>query len=168
MRPYGSPKTLERRRRKALGLLTLGLTLVQVARRVGVSVSSVFRWQQMVEEAGVAGLAPRPVPGRPKKLQPTQLNRLSEILVSGARAWGFPNELWTLRRIARVIEKEFHVHYHPGHVWKVLRQAGWTCQVPERRALERDEERIAGWKRYKWPAIKKKGRKAWSPSRLPG
>ena len=159
---------LERRRRGAIALLIRGLSLAQVARRVGASFSAVFRWQKRYAEGGDSALASKPVPGRPRKLRAKQLNRLLKILLKGAIAWGFPNELWTLKRIARVIEKEFGIVYHPGHIWRVLREAGWSCQVPERRALERDEEEIAHWKRYKWPAIKKKGQKTWCPPRLPG
>src|SRR6266487_1191540 len=38
---------------------------------------------------------------------------------------------------------------------RLLRRLGWSCQVPERRALQRDEQAIVHWKRHKWPAIKK-------------
>jgi putative transposase len=52
-------------------------------------------------------------------------------------------------------------------VWKLLRAAGWSCQVPEHRALQRDEAAIAHWKRYRWPHIKK-GSKTWCLSGVPG
>ncbi len=167
MRPYGSPKALERRRRKAIALLRRKLRLVEVARRIGAAVSSVHRWQRAYQKDGDLGLVPKPVPGRPKKLTNEQLERLSVILLEGPQAWGFSNELWTLKRIARAIEREFGVQYHPGHIWKVLRHAGWSCQVPERRALQRDEEAIVRWKRHRWPAIKKKSQKTWRPHCLP-
>jgi transposase len=48
----------------------------------------------------------------------------------------------------------FGVEYHPAHVWKILRDLGWTCQKPERRARERNEEAIAAWRKYEWPRIK--------------
>jgi transposase len=95
-----------------------------------------------------------------------EVDRLLEILLKGAIAYGFPNDLWTLKRIARVIRKEFGVRYHPCHLWKILRRSGWSCQVPERRAVQRNEEAIAHWKRHKWPAIKKKGQRTWGPPRI--
>jgi len=49
----------------------------------------------------------------------------------------------------------FGVHYHPSHVWKVLRRLGWGCQVLARLAIQRDEQASTHWKRYRWPAIKK-------------
>ncbi len=167
MRPNGTPKNLERRRRKAVALLQQGLTLAQVARRVGSTAASVCRWQQAYAQDGEQALRAKPVPGRPPKLDPKQLERLWDILLEGALAYGYPNDLWTLNRMARVIRKQFGVRYHPGHVWKILRSARWSCQVPERRAIQRDDDAIAHWKRYQWPAIKKKGRKTGRPPGFP-
>ena len=64
--------------------------------------------------------------------------------------------LWTARRVARLIGEACGVTYHPGHVWRILRQLGWSCQRPTGRALERDEEAIRQWKKKRWPEIKKK------------
>ncbi len=166
MRPHGSAKTLEQRRRRAVELLNSGLTMEAVSHRVGSSIASVSRWHQAVTEGGLSALAAKPVPGRPRKLQKRACQRLLDLLLKGARAYGYPNELWTLKRIARVILREFGVRYHPNHVWRVLRALRWSCQVPERRAVQRDEEAVQHWKRYKWPHIKK-GPRTWGPSGLP-
>ncbi|MEV7197260.1 winged helix-turn-helix domain-containing protein [Streptomyces sp. NPDC093510] len=34
---------------------------------------------------------------------------------------------------------------------KLLVRNGWSCQVPARRAIERDDEAVAGWAREVWP-----------------
>lgn len=167
MRPHGSAKTLERRRRRAVELLKRGLTMEEVCHRVGSSISSVSRWRQAVTQGGLKALAGKPVPGRPRKLGEAECRRLLELLLKGAVAYGYPNELWTLARIARVIEREFRVDYHPNHVWRLLRRYRWSCQVPEWRAIQRDEQAIAHWKRYRWPHIKKLA-KTWGPFGLPG
>ena len=44
-----------------------------------------------------------------------------------------------------------------------LRRHGWTCQVPVRRAVERDEEAIAVWKEEVWPQVKE-WRRTWVPT----
>ena len=167
MRPFGSPKTLERRRHTAVVLLKSGMGVAHVAHRVGSSISSVMRWKEAHEAGGEEALAPKPIPGRPRKLEDKEIQLLLDVLLQGALAYGFPNEIWTLKRIARVIREEFGVEYHQGHLWKILRRLQWSCQVPERRALQRDEEAIEHWKRYKWPAIKKKVPRTWCPPRLP-
>jgi transposase len=157
---------LERRRRQAFALIKSGIGLKEVARRVGVSLTSVCRWQLAVQERGPAALKAKPASGRPRRLSDNDRTHLLDILIRGAAAYGFPNDLWTLKRIAAVIRREFGVIYHPNHLWRFLRRAGWSCQVPERRANQRDEEAIAHWKRHKWPHIKK-GATTWGPSGFP-
>jgi transposase len=49
-----------------------------------------------------------------------QLKQVDEALRQGAQAHGFGTDLWTLPRVAAVIERGTGVHYHPGHVWKIL------------------------------------------------
>ena len=165
MRPHGSAIALEKRRHRAIELVRQGVGLSEIARRLGSSVSSVHRWAQDWKKDGDTALASKPVPGRPTKLTARQRERLLRLLLHGAMAHGFPNELWTLKRIASLIRTEFGVRYHPSHLWRVLRACGWSCQVPEKRAIQRDDEAIAHWKRHRWPAIKKSPT-TWRPHRV--
>jgi transposase len=100
MRPCGSPKTLERRRRRAVALLHQGLSLREVARRVQASVSSVSPWQKAWRQGGETALTPTPGPGRRCNLTAPHLAPLRQLLLKGARADGVPNALWPLKRIA--------------------------------------------------------------------
>jgi transposase len=134
---------------------------------VQASVSSVSQWRAAWQQGGEAALAPKPVPGAPRKLTDQQCRQLVPLLLNGARAQGFPNELWTLKRIAAVRQVHFGVRSHPAHGWKILRRLGWRGQVPERRPIPRDEQAISHWKRYKWPAIKTSPPPG-SPPGLPG
>jgi transposase len=150
-----------------VALLQQGLSLREVARRVQASVSSVAQWREAWQHGGEAALAPKPVPGAPRKLTDQQGAQVLQLLLQGARAHGFANELWTLKRMAAVIQVHFGVRYHPAHVWKLLRRLGWSCQVPDRRAMQRDEQAMAHGKHDTWPAINKSPT-TWRPSRLPG
>jgi transposase len=102
-------------------------------------------------------------PGRPPKLSASERRRLAALLLRGAQAHGYATDLWTTTRVARVILREFRVRYHRAHVGRLLHALGWSVQKPERRALERNEERIEHWKRNTWPRIKKKPR-GWAPT----
>lgn len=161
MRPPGTPEQLQKRREYAIELLKGGQSPGAVARAVGANRSSVWRWHRCFEEAGQAGLSAKAIAGRPPLLETDQRQRLIEILLAGPVAAGYRTELWTLNRITKLIKQKFGVAYHPGHVWRVLGQLGWSCQKPERRALQRDEDAIAHWKRYVWPQVKKR-RNAWA------
>ncbi len=145
-------------RRWAVSLLEKGLGVREVARLIGCSPSSVARWKEVVKKSGMEGLAAKPYPGRPCRLSPGQKEKLLELLKKGPQAHGYGSDLWTLRRVAEVIEKHFGVRYHPAHVLKILRALKWSCQKPERRAKERDEEAIQRWRKTEWPHIKKRSR----------
>lgn len=157
MRPHGSAEELERRRRRAVALVQEGQGIREVARKVGVAPSAVVRWRDAYQAKGEEGLRAKPRQGALQwKLSPQQRDRLAKLLLKGPRFHGYPTELWTLRRVAEVIEKHFGVRYHPRHVWRVLRQMGWTSQKPERKAREADDEAVERWRREDWPRIKKR------------
>lgn len=156
MRPKGSPAELERRRLRALSLLEQGLQPVEVAQRLGVDRRSVRRWKAAVRRSGPKALRAVPAPGRPPKLAERHRGRLERLLLRGAQAAGFENDLWTCARIAQLIEGHFKVRYHPDHVGRLLHSLGWSVQRPVRRARERDEARIEHWVKRQWPRIKKK------------
>src|SRR5712691_351866 len=147
---------LQRRRMKAAKLLGRGWSQAEVARAVGVSRESVRRWADSLELQGVDALRRVGRAGRPTRITESDLDRLAELLEQGPESYGFPTNLWTCQRVAQVIEQEFGVRYHGAHVWRVLQRMGWSCQRPTGRAIERDEQAIARWKRVEWPRIKKK------------
>lgn len=155
MRPFGSPKTLEKRRRFAIRLFKLGLSLHQIARRVGSHPSSVMRWRNAWRRGGEAALKPKPVPGRPSKLSEREKKRLLRLLLAGAIANGYRTDLWTTARIAEVIKRHFDVQYHRDHIGRLMAGLRWTYQKPEKRALERNDAAIEEWKRVEWPRVKK-------------
>lgn len=155
MRTPGKPEELECQRLQALALLRAGHRPGEVARRLGVSPGAVSRWKKIYQHAGSKGLQAKPSPGRRPKLTARQRRKLEGLLRQGSLAHGYATDWWTLKRIAAVIEKHLGVHYSLSGVWHVLREIGWSCQKPEGRARERDEEAIARWPQHDWPRIKK-------------
>ena len=163
MRLKGSAEVLEDRRRRGLALVRRGLSLNAVARQLGCAASSVMRWRDAVRLHGRGGLKVRRAPGRPPRLTAAQQQRMVRLLAKGALARGYRTELWTTARIAEVIKATFGVDYHRDHVGRLMHQLGWSHQKPEPRALQRDEARIADWKRHDWPRVKKTPR-GWVPT----
>jgi len=64
------------------------------------------------------------------------------------------DQRWTLARVRTLIGRMFHITVSIATVWETLRRAGYTPQQPISRAVERDEQAIAHFKRYQWPAVK--------------
>jgi len=155
MRPHGSPKTLEVRRLRAIEFLRNGHAAAEIAAKLGVDRRSVHRWQATHLANGIKALSAKQAPGRPPKLDDDDRSRLVKLLLKGAVAAGFPTDLWTCPRVADLIRSKFGVRYHVDHLGRLLRSLGWSPQKPERRARERNEERILGWIKNDWPRVKK-------------
>ena len=147
---------LERRRKRAVRLFKAGKTQAGVARALGVTRQGVGRWYRQYLRGGAAAMNGAGRAGRKPKLDRVQLEHLDTAPRERARAHGFGTSLWTLPRVAIVIQRLTGVQYHPGHVWKILRNLAWTVQRPAKRARERNEQEIRKWISTRWPAIKKK------------
>lgn len=149
-------QALEQRRKQAARLFGMGERMASVARKLRVSRQSVSRWFAQWKGGGTKALRGAGRAGRRPRLQAEHLNQVASTLREGARAHGFNTDLWTLPRVAQVIERVTGVKYHAGHVWRVMRAMGWTLQRPARRARERNDEAIRQWVAERWPAVKKK------------
>jgi len=157
---------MEKRRKQAGKLFTKEYAAPEVARRLGVARQVAYRWKEAWEQGGSAALASKGPAGRKSKLTAEQTHEVTQALLAGPSAYGYKTDLWTLPRVAALIEDLTGVEYHPGHVWRLLGASGFSCQRPERRAVERDEKAIRRWKRVDWPALKKRPASSGAPSSL--
>ena len=144
------------RRLRAGKMFEKGSPQADVVRELGVSRETASQWHATWREHGVAGLLGAQRAGRLPKLTDDQLVGVEENLAKGPKANGFPTELWTLARVATVIERVTGVSYSTTQTWSILRtRLGWSRQRPARRALEADQDAIAAWARDRWPVVKK-------------
>ena len=146
----------EERRLRAWALHQQGWMGKTIAEALGVSQGAVSQWLKRAREGGVEALYSHPPPGPTPRLSAEQLAQLPRLLSQGAEAFGFIGEVWTAKRVAAVIREAFHVRYHPDHVGRLLRAAGWSPQKPVRRATQRDEAAIERWITERWPALQAK------------
>jgi transposase len=144
------------RRERAAELFAQGRSQAEVARELDVSRQSASRWHAGWQAAGTTGLQSRGPTGRRPKIPDSALEEIEQALLEGALAHGFATDVWTLDRIAVVIQGLTGVALSNPSVWRLLRnRLGWTVQRPTRRAKERDEEAIQHWVQHEWPRIKK-------------
>jgi transposase len=146
---------LQTRRLRAAELFAAGVRQAEVARQLEVSAQAVSAWHARWREGGTAALFSRGPSGPAPRLSDAQLATVEQALLEGATAHGFTGELWTLDRVATVIERLTGVRHHPAWVWALLRhRLGWTVQRPKRRAAERDQDAIDRWVKERWPRLK--------------
>lgn len=154
----------EERRKRAWTLYQVGWKQRDIAEALGVTKGAVSQWIKTGMEGGEAALEDRPKPGAPQRLSTEERQQIPDLLERGAESFGFRGDLWTCSRVAKVIEREFGVGYHPAHVSRILKELDWTPQKPIRRAKQRREAEIQRWKEERWPELKKRPPKKGAPS----
>jgi transposase len=172
----GGLTAVERARREqvrleAAAMIEAGASDGEVARRFRVSRMSANRWRRALAAGGREALASKGAGGAKCKLTAVQLAELEAVLDAGPAACGYEDQCWTLARVADLAWQRFGVEYTLGGVHVLLHRAGWSVQVPARRAAERDEAAIARWKQETWPVMKERPRgraPGWSSRTSPG
>jgi transposase len=156
VRPRRDFEALKKRRLRAADMFRRGKSQAEVAHALDVSAQSVSQWFRLWSNGGRAALLGAGRAGRLPRLSDEQLDDVVTALKLGPRDNGFPTDLWTLARVADVIEAVTGVRYSQTQTWTILRERlGWSRQRPARRALERNDEAIANWVEVDWPRIKK-------------
>ncbi len=144
------------KRLRAVLLNADGYTSGQLARLLKAPRSKVSQWLSHYAAHGVDGLLEGYRAGRPPGLTEGQWMKLADIIESGPVAYGLDSGIWTSPMIARLIQQEFDITYHPGHVRKLLHAMDFSVQRPRRvlaRANAAEQDR---WHRYVYPNLKKK------------
>ena len=138
--------SLQERRLQAGRLLMDGMRQAQVARALGVTRKAVSLWnRQLMAAGGLCGLQDQPR-GRPARLSAQQRAALLGLLMDGAVAQGFATELWTVRRVCRLIEEKFNWCYSESQVYRILVGLGFRSQAPTAVELRHDGAVIRRWK----------------------
>ncbi|MEU2537624.1 winged helix-turn-helix domain-containing protein [Streptomyces iakyrus] len=125
---------------------------VVIARDLRVSVRSVQRWCSAWSQGGPRALASKGPASLPV-VSDDLFAVLERELLKGPVAHGWPDQTWTMSRIRMSIGRRFNKSYTVQGVAALLKRHGWSCQVPARRAIERDEAAVAGWVKETWSDV---------------
>ena len=144
----------ECRRLRALYLFQHGWKERDIVEALGASKGAVSQWLTAAREEGRKALYSQPH-GTHAKLTDEQKRLIPDFLWHGPEAYGFRGETWTCPRVVAVLAREFGVTYHRDHVSRILKELGWTPQVPITRAIRRDEAAISRWRSETWPRLRR-------------
>jgi transposase len=143
------------RRLRAVVLNAEGRSSGEIAAVLKSPRSKVSDWLARYETYGIDGLLEGYRSGRPAELTAEQQEQLGDILDSGPVAYGLDTGIWTSPMIAWIIEQEFGVQYHPGHVRRLLHAQGYSVQRPRRVLARADAAQQDRWHRHTYPNLKK-------------
>ena len=140
----------------AVALNMEGRTAPEIADVLKVHRSNVCLWLERWQADGMEGILEGHRSGRPPTISERQRQQLADILESGPVAYGFTSGVWTCPMIARVIEDEFSLSYHPAHVSRILHSLEFSVQRPQKVLARADWTLQSKWIRYRYPNLKKK------------
>jgi len=138
----------QRRLAAAEELLDGEKSQAQIARDHGVTRAAVTQWKSTLQEDGIDGLKSTTDEGNQgpdSDLDEQDREQLVELLEEGAQAQGWETDLWTAKRVAALIEREFEIDYTPRHCSRILRELGYRPVKPKQEAAEKDPEEKRRW-----------------------
>ena len=138
-------------RMRAVEWFAQKVPVAQIAARLRVSPNAVYGWRRRWKAGGRAALVSKGPGGAVCRLDQARLDRLAQALEQGPAAYGYTeDQRWTLARVADLIARLFHIRYTLRGVSFLLHRMGFSPQVPAHRAVERDEQAIATWRKDTW------------------
>lgn len=90
-----------------------GVTQTELSEWLGVERKTIYNWLDRIEgsEDFIDAVTDEPRPGRPRKLNREELERLAEALRTSPEAAGFEAENWSPTMVKTHIESAFDVEY---------------------------------------------------------
>lgn len=118
------------RRRMAAGVLLMdGVPPEEVARRLGMSMETLRKYQKLIAQGGLDALSKVGTAGRPTVLDDAAYSWIAAALKHSARLQGYDSEEWTHTRLREAIRRRFGVAYSPRHIWKIAKSLGLTWRL---------------------------------------
>ena len=148
----------QRRLAAAQDLLEGEMSQVEIAEKHGVTPSAVSKWKSTLEEDGIEGLKSTNEDGNQgpdSALDEQDREQLVEVLEEGAQAHGWETDLWTSKRVAALIEREFGIEFTRRHCSRILRELGYRPVKPRAEAAEKDPEEKQRWLEEEAEQLKK-------------
>ena len=148
-------KTLEAIRMRAVKQVLEGKSPEEVADFYGMNHRTIYRWLEKYHYGGWSALKAKPIPGRPPKLNASQMRWLANtIREKDPRQLCFPWALWTLGMVRELIERKFGIKLSEVSVGRILKTLGFSPQRPLHRAIQRNNALVNEWKSTEYPRIK--------------
>jgi transposase len=132
-----------------------GNTSGEIAALLKANRTNIPVWINNWNDYGQNGLLEGHRSGRKSGLTTEDKEALHDIIESSPVAYGLNTGVWTSKIITGVIEDEFGISFHPGHVRKILTEIGFSVQRPRYKLAKAEEAKKNKWIRYTYPNLKK-------------
>lgn len=163
-----SEESLELLRRQARRLRREGRTWVDIAKLIGVHLTTVMKWSRRFN------LDQPDTPGVPTELKSQRRGRRvgesrtisqadeatlrDDIVTTHPNDMGLPFALWNRKAVQEAIKLRFGIDMPIRTVGEYLKRWGFTPQRPVKRAVEQRPELLDAWHKVIYPAIVKRAK----------
>jgi putative transposase len=124
-----------------------GLSPPQIAERVRFSRRTVTRYIKRYEAAGVAGLLPKPHPGRPPRVTPEYVTQLLAAVDENPRALGLPFSNWTTGNLTDYMAEQTGISITPRQVENYLKVNDRRLRRPTRTVKHKQDPTLLAEKK---------------------
>jgi len=131
----------------AILLVAQGMSSRQTAQYLGDSPRAVAYWVQRFEAEGLAGLADADRPGRSKKLNQQQINKIETVLRNSPLDYGLSGNLWDGKTLSAHIQKEFGIQLGVRQCQRIFRQLGFRLRKPRSKIANADPSQKEDFKK---------------------
>lgn len=157
-----SPAVQAEIRKRCVLAVKQGQSQTSVARLFGVSRKAVGNWVKVERSEGINGLAGRPK-GKPiasgRKLTLKQERQIVKIVIDkNPEQLKLPFALWTRSAVQKLIEEKFEICLGLTTVGDYLRRWGFTPQKPEKRAWQRNDQKVRAWLETEYPTLEQRAK----------
>jgi transposase len=162
--PYNGLSAQSLKRHQGVELIFKGYDNDDIAAIVDVTVRTVRHWRKKLKNnAKLCALPRKKGSGRVPRLSLEQKQQLKEIILGGAVAAGYPDERWTSKIIADLIQKTFGITLAPRSVRDLLPTLGLSPQKPVVKSHKHSDEVALRWATRTWERLKKRQKRAGFP-----
>ena len=149
-------KMLTDLRKRAIASIQDGQSPKEVARVLGIGVTTVYGWLARYRNGGWGSLDASKRGGRPPKLDGDALKWIYEtVTMKNPQQLKFTFALWTAKMIMEIIYRQFRIRLSKASVCRLLNQLGLTPQRPLWRAYQQNPEQVRKWLDEDYPRIKR-------------
>jgi transposase len=131
----------------AVLLVAQGLSCRKVAQLLGDSPRAVAYWARRFEDEGLAGLTEAERPGRPRRLQPDQINQIDAALRNPPSDYGLSVNLWDGKTLSAFIQKQFGINLGVRQCQRLFRQFGFRLRKPRPMIAHADPDKQLRFKK---------------------
>ena len=134
-----------------------------ISEALGVSKQTVCNWRNALKDSKTGTVKPKTrgrSEGEKRKLTPDQ----EEYVKASIRDYTpdqlkFPFALWSRQAIQELIKEKFDIDVPLTTLSRYLKNWGFSCQKPQKRAYERKDAEVKKWLNEEYPKIKNAPRK---------